>query len=219
MSDQVRHVVFDLDGTLVDSAAGILKSMTEALSTKGFEAKVAMTPDIIGPPLMKTLALVAGTDAPEVLAELAAEFKRQYDGMGYRSTEPYPGVGESLRQLRDHGVKLHIATNKRGVPTRLLLDHLDWADFFHSVYCLDEYQQCADKAQMLALLLAEQSIHPTATVYVGDTEGDAIAAKSNQVPFLHASWGYGANQLSAPADYVCDDAKELAALLHKHLSA
>lgn len=213
-----RHVVFDLDGTLVDSAAGILKSMGDALLNRGMEPKVALTSEIIGPPLMKTLALVSGADEPQLLAELAADFKRQYDSTGYQSSLPYPGISDALKELFDQGVKLHIATNKRGTPTRLLLDYLNWANLFDSVYCLDELEQCADKGQMLELLLAEQDIPALTTLYVGDTEGDAVAAKSNQIPFLHAAWGYGNGALSTPAEYSCDDARKLVPLIHEHLA-
>lgn len=210
-------VIFDFDGTLVDSAPGILSSITLALAAQGIESRVPLVSEIIGPPLLQTLALVSGIDTPADLAELTTEFKRFYDQEAYRDTIPYPGIDGALRELHQAGIPLHIATNKRARPTRLILDHLGWTTLFESVYCLDENPDCSGKTEMLGKQLKEQSITSGTTLYVGDTNGDALAAKSNHIPFLHVAWGYGSGSAISGAASICTDARQLSATLYRFL--
>lgn len=185
-------IVFDFDGTLVDSARGILAAMAQALDTQTLKPQAALEPGIIGPPLLQTLRLLSGLEDGTRLAALAAEFKRCYDGGGYRDTDPYAGVDDVLRHLNELGIELLLATNKRGVPTRLILDHLGWTPLFNDVYCLDEHRDCPDKTAMLGCLFRNRPLSAANTPYVGDTEGDAQAATRNGMPFILAEWGYGA---------------------------
>lgn len=190
-------VVFDFDGTLVDSAPGILTAMSLVLKEHGITPRVALEPGIIGPPLLKTLALISGKDDDDALASLAASFKRHYDGQGYRDTVPYEGIDQVLRELKAAGMALMLATNKRGAPTRLILDYLDWTTLFDAVYCLDEYPDCENKGAMLGRLISDQGLIPAATHYVGDTDGDRQAATQNQMPFVYVLWGYGGNSATS----------------------
>lgn len=187
----VRAIAFDFDGTLVDSAPGILRGMKLALDKNALQPCTALDPSIIGPPLKQTLARISGTSDEELLAHLVNDFKHCYDTRGYRDTLPYPSIGEALATLHDQGHLLYLATNKRGIPTRLILDHLGWTHFFRGVYCLDEHPECPDKGTLLAKLLVSHALSPQQTPYVGDTPGDAQAAISNGMPYLHVAWGYG----------------------------
>lgn len=197
MSGSHTSVIFDFDGTLVNSARGILSGISQTLNIHAITPRVPLTSAIVGPPLVQTLSLVSGLNDKDSLARLASEFKQCYDQGGYRDTDPYPGIANALHALRDAGFPLLIVTNKRGVPTRLVLKHLGWDTLFDAVYCHDEYPDCADKSEVLARLLKERSLSADASPYIGDTASDARAAAANGMPFLHAGWGYG------------DDAQEL----------
>ena len=210
-------VVFDFDGTLVDSAPGILSGIAHALAECNIEPRIPLVKEIIGPPLAQTLALASGTETPSLLQDLATRFKRFYDTDAYRGTLPYPDVDDVLQELKRSGIQMHIATNKRGLPTRLILEHLGWASLFESVYCLDEHPDCADKPAMLAKLVKDHSLSRQMTAYVGDTEGDAFAAKFNQLPFLHAAWGYGQGCTYGNTDISCSSARVLPAAIRQRL--
>ncbi|HEY6896842.1 MAG TPA: HAD hydrolase-like protein [Rhodocyclaceae bacterium] len=203
-------VVFDFDGTLVDSARGILTGMALALQSHHITPRVALEPGIIGPPLLQTLRLISGLEDDTALGALAAEFKRCYDGGGYRNTDPYPGVTGALQELHAYGTPLYLATNKRGTPTRLILDHLGWAPLFSAVYCLDECVDCADKAAMLARLLSSRALAAPNALYVGDTDSDARAAAANGMPYIHVAWGYGGDETNIGT--LCSSPEELPAL-------
>jgi phosphoglycolate phosphatase len=205
-------VVFDFDGTLVDSARGILTGMALALQSHGLATKVPLEPGIIGPPLLQTLRLISGLEDDAALAALATEFKRCYDGGGYRDTDPYPGVATALQRLHEQGIPLYLATNKRGTPTRLILDHLGWTPLFSAVYCLDECADCADKAAMLGRLLRSCALRARDVLYVGDTDGDARAAAANGMSYVHVAWGYGADAVDTITGTICDSPEELPAL-------
>lgn len=148
------QVLFDLDGTLIDSAPAILASYRDAFAAAGRAAVVPIDASIVGPPLLETLQVLAGTTDAAVIEPLAAGFKASYDSNGYRQTAAYDGVGEMLQRLADAGCTLSIATNKRLLPTRLILEHLGWADHFAAVYALDLFEpRLPNKAAMIARLM------------------------------------------------------------------
>ena len=186
------HVVFDLDGTLIDSAEAILASFRAAFAACGLTPVRGVEPEIVGPPLNETLRLLAGSEEPALIARLADAFRQSYDTKGLLETLPYPGVDDMLRALHAAGLKLSIATNKRIHPTRLIVGHLGWGDIFGSIVALDIFTPpLPNKAAMLGHLLAEQGIDTHRAVYVGDRIEDGEAAEANGLPFIAAAWGYG----------------------------
>lgn len=186
------HVLFDLDGTLIDSAPAILASYREAFAAAGREPVIAIDDGIVGPPLLETLRLLAGTDDVSVIDGLATAFKASYDSTGYRQTAAYAGVDAMLRRLAEVGCVLSIATNKRLLPTRLILDHLGWSRHFAAVYALDLFEpRLPHKAAMIARLLQDRGIARDQAVYVGDRSEDGESADANRLPFIAATWGYG----------------------------
>ena len=194
------HIVFDLDGTLIDSAAAILASYRAAFAAHGVVPVRAIEADIVGPPINETLRLLVGSAAPAVIEKLSEAFKRSYDTGGLLETLAYPGVDAMLAGLRAAGGRLHIATNKRIHPTRLILEHLGWGDCFDTVYALDLFSpRLPDKAAMIGRLLADHGIDAGAAVYVGDRFEDGEAAEANGLPFIAATWGYGSPRATAMA--------------------
>ncbi|WP_227816954.1 HAD family hydrolase [Nitrogeniibacter aestuarii] len=185
--------IFDLDGTLIDSAPAILASFRQAFEQTGTAAVRPIESDIIGPPLKETLQLLSGTTDPETIERLSDAFKSAYDGGGLKATTAYEGVDRMLHDLRAAGKSLHIATNKRLHPTRAILDMFGWRDLFDSVYALDMTEpRLPSKAAMIERQLSELSLQAPETAYVGDRAEDGESADANALAFFAATWGYGA---------------------------
>ena len=186
------HILFDLDGTLIDSAPAILASFREAFASTGVATVRSIDESVIGPPLTETLQLLSGSDDPALIGQLADAFKASYDSEGYKATAAYAGVGDLLARLAAAGRQLSIATNKRIHPTRLILAHLGWLDYFSHVYALDLFTpRLPDKAAMIARLLADQNIARDQAIYIGDRSEDGESADANGLPFIAVTWGYG----------------------------
>ena len=187
-----QAIIFDLDGTLIDSRAAILDAFGKALAEKGIAPRIALSAVRIGPPLAETLRELSGSDDAALLDSLAEHFKAHYDSTGYRASEVFADIPELLPALTASGTRCFLATNKRLAPTRLILQHLQWEPFFAEVYALDrETPRLPDKSTMLARLLAEQALDAQNCIYVGDTPEDEAAARANGLRFAAVSWGYG----------------------------
>jgi phosphoglycolate phosphatase len=185
-------LVFDFDGTLIDSAPSILECLEHVVREAGLSPRVPIDHGLIGPPLLATLRNITDITAEGELQKLAANFKSRYDGEGLHATRPFPGIQAALETLRARGTPLHLATNKRIRPTRLILEKLGWETLFDSVYAQDMITPVfADKASMLRSLINEQGVDATNALYIGDTVEDGLASTTNAMAFVAVSWGYG----------------------------
>jgi phosphoglycolate phosphatase len=188
-----QAVLFDFDGTLIDSAPGILASFGAALRATGLEPAVLLAPSLIGPPLAKTVATLLGRDDPAAVQPVVEAFRADYDTAGYRATTVYEGVVAMLDGLADARIPLHIVTNKRIAPTRRILEHLGWTARFAGVYALDALEPAAPhKPALVTEVLRREGLTAPRSWMVGDSAEDRRAAETNGLRFFGAAWGYGA---------------------------
>jgi phosphoglycolate phosphatase len=194
----VKNVIFDLDGTLIDSAPSILASIQVAFNTAGIEPAQPLTHDLIGPPLSVVMTSML-TDASLLELPLLIEaYKQHYDELGHRETRIYKGIPKMLKELRHLGLHLYIATNKRILPTRKIIENFGWTALFDGIYSLDFFKPALqNKTTMLKRLYQDLPGISDRSIYVGDRAEDAQAAIINRLCFLGASWGYGARELEA----------------------
>jgi len=187
----INNIIFDLDGTLIDSSTGILDSFANAFTSCSLDPIRPFSADIIGPPLMETLSILSGTSDKGVLNKLADKFKSHYDTCGYKKTLVFPGINEMLSQLKDSGLHMYIATNKRILPTRKIITYLKWNEIFEGIYSLDSYLPSASsKSEVLSKLVDSNKLLKDNVVYIGDRDEDNLAAIASNIPFLMVSWGY-----------------------------
>ena len=187
----IKSIVFDLDGTLIDSAGSILGALAKVLKNQEIESQVPLDPCLIGPPLQKILLDLTGFElADERLSILIEHFKTTYDESYCLRAKPYPGINDVLHQITV-GHRLMIATNKRKRPTQKILEHFSWSQYFDEVFCLDhEDPPFKCKVEILEALIQKMGIERDLILYIGDREEDLDAAKTCRVAFALACWGY-----------------------------
>lgn len=207
-----EHIIFDLDGTLIDSAPSIVESFIDAFASLGITPSKAITSEVVGPPLMPTLTMLAGQDDPALLQQLAAKFKAHYDTEGYKKATVFPGVEALLDTLSQTGATLYIATNKRELPTQKIMKHLNWGHYFEGVFALDTYTPpLAAKPLMVARILDDYQIDPAQAIYIGDRYEDGLAADHNHMDFVMVTWGYADQSVTTLKSnwLTCSDIKTL----------
>lgn len=187
-----RNIVFDLDGTLVDSFPGIVESMRHAVSVIDPSLDLSDLQSQIGPPLPKMLSVMWPDLAEEVRASVLAEFRSDYNSRGYLFSAAYTGIPEVITQFRSSGITLFVLTNKPEAPTRKILSHLGLEAHFTEILSPDSMKPpLSTKAEGALHLVKTHRLVANETLLVGDSPDDLKAARAAGFGFLEASYGYG----------------------------
>jgi phosphoglycolate phosphatase-like HAD superfamily hydrolase len=183
-------VIFDLDGTLTDSAEGIVSSFRHALATVG-----APVPDgdlagmVVGPPMHHTLArlgLGEHTDAA------IAAYRADYTTRGWAMNRLFEGIPALLAELRAAGVRLAVATSKAEPTARQILAHFGLDGHFEVIAGASPDGARAAKRDVVAHALAQLEPLPERVVMVGDRSHDVEGAAEHGIDTVVVGWGYGA---------------------------
>ncbi len=182
-------LLLDLDGTLVDSAPGILGSLREAFSELDIPLPPGGLPHtLLGPPLYVSLPELVGADlAPALLAA----YRRIYGERGLLVSPPFDGIDALLRALADAGVAMAVATSKAEVYAERIVADRGWTEVFATV-CGDTLDgRRPTKADVVGEALRRLG-DPGAAVMVGDRLHDVVGAGKHGIGCLGAGWGYAA---------------------------
>ncbi len=190
--------LFDLDGTLIDSARGIMGSIEHALASEGVEAP---SPDRlrawIGPPLWHSFADVFGDDPPRIQRAIE-HYRERYSEVGWREHEVYAGIYETLDQLIASGAHCAVVTSKPQAQAERILSSQPLGERFVRVYGPHPDDHAHSKADLIALAMDQLHGTPQTTVMVGDRRYDMEGARANGVPGMGVLWGFGdADELRA----------------------
>lgn len=185
------NLIFDLDGTLFDSAPEILVCLKKALLLNNIHIKDNLNKLLIGPPLKETLKnLVQKKDIVKI-DKIIKNFIELYDSDYCYKTKLYKGVHETLKIL-EKKKKLILITNKRITPTEKMLKNAKIIELFDNYFSVDPNDESKkDKSILISKTIKDYKINPKNTAYIGDTMGDFIASKKNNIKFIFAGWGYG----------------------------
>ena len=194
-------ILFDLDGTLVDSGEGILKCAELAL--RHFDLPIP-SPDemrtFVGPPLRDSFQRFGCT--PEQAEEAVAVYRSRYTTVGKFELFIYPGIRELLETLHSAGCRLYVATSKPETVSREILQHLGLAPYFTYIAGADQDKHRSTKSEVIAYLLAQVGSLDGALM-VGDTAFDVIGAAEHGIPCAGVSWGYGKVEEMEAANAAC----------------
>lgn len=183
-------IVFDLDGTLVDSAPDLCAALNKVLAEEGAaEVSLSQTRGLIGhgiPSLVQKAAELRGLDVSR-LGPMTRSMLQHYLRAPCELTRPYPGVEACLTDLKTAGYSLGLCTNKAETPTLMILDQLNLRLFFTSIIGGDSIPE--RKPDPAPLAAAFRSLG-TPLLYVGDSEVDEATAQACGVPFALHAHGY-----------------------------
>jgi phosphoglycolate phosphatase len=212
-------LVFDLDGTLVDSVPDLTKALNEVLRERGH---LPLSPADVAPmvgdgiPTLVTRAFAARGASSAEASEALPRYIRIYEANATALTRPYPGVRDTLIALRRRGYRTAICTNKLQQATMAVLDGLDLAALFDGVAGGDRYPVKKPDPGHLLGLIGECGGNPGHAVMIGDSENDAAVAHAAHVPLVLMRYGYArTDPATLGATFVLDHFAQLPAALER----
>lgn len=205
----MKHLLFDLDGTLTDSGEGIIRCAQETLAHFGMEV-----PDygdmrhVVGPPLRDSLVRLGIGE--EDMAEAIEFYRLAYLDHGQYQNYPYPNIENLLRQLRTDGYRLYVATSKPETMARYILEYFHLSQYFEIICGSTLDGARITKSEVLRHLLKSLPAGETA-IMIGDTIYDVEGANEVGIPCVGVAWGYGdfAQMRAAGAVAVAEDMAHL----------
>lgn len=216
MSRPYTAVLFDLDGTIVDSAPGITATLAFTFGEMGLPIpSPAELLRWVGPPIMDSFRDLAHFDLAE--AQRALDIYRvRYLSTGVYDATVYDGVPEVLRAIHEAGIPLSLATSKPETPATLVLDHYGLTPFFDELTGASDDEVRSAKADVVAEALRRLGAGGadlSRVVMVGDRIHDIEGAAEHDVPTIYVTWGYGSPAEQAGAVAVAETPAQLAGLL------
>lgn len=215
----VRLIIFDLDGTLVDSSVDITNALNYAVEPYGIRPlKAEDTIKMVGEGISRLIEkLIAGSftgsEPGSMKDALTERFLEHYTAHIIDYTRAYPGVRETLERLS--GYKKAVISNKREALSRKTLEGLELMRFFNYVVGSDTTPEKKPSPVPVLKVLNELSVIPEEAVMVGDSNYDVDAGKAAGVTTVAVTYGYKPVEMIRHADYMIDRMDGLSALLER----
>ena len=206
-----ENVLFDMDGTIVDSYEGITKCVSFALSE--FDIK---TDDrnalrvFIGPPLYEEFIEYAGFSHEQ--AQLAVKKYREHYNSGlYKDCKIYDGIEKLLIRLKEHGKKVFLATSKPEIMAKQILEYLKIEQHFDFIGGSEYDGGRHDKIDVLNYVIEENHLDISRSVMVGDRYHDIEGAKAFGMKSIGVLYGFGGREEleASGADYIVENADQI----------
>ena len=190
MLKNIKSVLFDLDGTLLDTSEGIINSVKYTINYLGLNDLSDDTLScFIGPPIQDSLIKYCRLSRDKA-QEGANIFRNYYKSECLYQAHVYDGIMELLLILQEHNFKIGVATYKREDYAIDILKHFGIFDYCSVVHGADNANKLT-KADIVDAVCRELSVQKSATVLVGDTEFDRIGADISGINFIGVTWGFG----------------------------
>ena len=211
---KLRDIVFDLDGTLIDSAVGITRSIAYALEKVGHAPlPEAQLLGWIGPALRTSFAPLFG-DAPRV-EQAVALYRERFEALGWQEHVIYAGIGEVVQALHVAGHRLAVVTAKNEPHARRIVEHLPFGGCFEDIVGATEDGSRSHKPELIAEALRRLSLSPARCRMIGDRHMDIESARHHGMRNVGVLWGFGGREElhAAGADVLAATPLELQGLL------
>ncbi|QZQ55611.1 HAD hydrolase-like protein [Curtobacterium sp. TC1] len=194
MTSPFSAILFDLDGTISDSAPGILESLTHTFRTVGVAVPDHDTlMSFVGPPIMDTFRVAMGMDEAQAEHTLAV-YREHYFSHGALDSTMFPGIDVVLRTLHDAGLPISTATSKPETPATYILEHYGLTGDIDIITGASDDEVRSSKADVVEEALRRlhaRGFDTSRPVLIGDRVHDVEGATVHGVPVVFAEWGYG----------------------------
>lgn len=204
-------ILFDLDGTLTDSAEGVIRSVQHMQEMMGFKVwEAADLKFVVGPPLMKTFTEDFGMDR-ETAEKAMVVFRERYSTIGMYENKVYAGVEEMLTELKAKGKRMGVATSKKEELAIQILEHFGIAKYFDVIGGDQRLIGRDTKAKVMEYVLETLQAKKDDVIMVGDRLFDIEGAHTLGVPCIAVEYGYGdrAEFEQYGADYIVATTEEV----------
>ena len=205
---KIKLIIFDLDGTLVNSIDDITNALNYVIEPYGLEQlTVERTTSLVGEGVTRLIEKLLGTKAADLKDAVLKRFLDYYSEHLTDLTVPYPGVHETLEMLGDY--RKAVISNKREDLSRRLLENLGLSGYFDIIWGSDSVPEKKPSPVPVLEMLKKVSCGPDEAVIVGDSNYDIEAGRSAGVRTVAVSYGYRHISLLKDADFIIDNMKEL----------
>jgi len=207
----VKGVIFDLDGTLIDSFEAIREGFNSALPHYGLEPlTLEETKSVVGSPLKDTFAQMVGEENAE---EATIIFRKRYKEVYLEKTLPMPYADEIIKCFYAKGLRLGVATNKHGGFSRKIVDHLGWGEAITSVVGEGDTPKSKPEPDMIFQNLENLSIDSNEALFIGDSPVDLKTGENASIKTIAVPTGHHSREMliEAGATTVIEDLSHLEA--------
>ena len=205
MCDMKKGIIFDMDGTLWDSAAQVAESWKVAAAKEGYEYDI--TADdimaVMGKPMDELAELIFNRESKEEcmkLLQICGDYENEY--LRQNGAVLYPDLRAVMEKLKEMGYHLYIVSNCQSGYIEAFLDYYKFHDLFEDIECYGNNTK--QKNENISLIVNRNNMDKA--VYVGDIQGDYEATTKAGLPFIHAGYGFGKINAEVP---VINSLKEL----------
>ncbi len=184
-----KVVIFDMDGTLVDSSltiANAINSVRKKLSLEPMDEKKIL--DKINDPNLNPALYFYETE--QFTPEHEQWFSEYYTQNHEKELRLYDGIEELMKRLKAKGYKLALATNAYRNSTMQSLEYLGLTESFDSVVCFDDVKRGKPNPAMLLKILEDLNLKSEEALFIGDGERDMLASKEANIDYIMVNWGF-----------------------------
>lgn len=214
----LKLIIFDLDGTLVDSSIDITNALNYALAPYGYSPLTAGDViKMVGEGVTRLIERLVGVADAAVKDEVMARFLEHYSQHLLDNTTEYPGVRTTLEGLT--GYKKAIISNKRELLSRRTLDGLGLSGFFDFIVGSDTTSEKKPSPVPILRTLSVLEVGPAEAVIVGDSNFDIDAGKAAGITTVAVTYGYRPIEAISHADYMIDRMPDLIPLMKKIMNS
>lgn len=211
-----KYILFDLDGTVTDSAEGITNSVKYALIKSGAEIPdYSVLKKFIGPPLINGFQDFCGFD--KRTAVKAVEYYREYyREKGIFENSVYGGIVPLFEKLREDGKQIILATSKPELFAKQILEHFNLTEYFYDIVGATMDEKRTQKSEVISYVLEKNGItDKDSVIMIGDRHHDILGAKENGIKSLGVLYGFGdyMELKTAGADYTVNDVGSILEIL------